>query len=222
MADPSLPTAHVELYLDIWERVGTDAWTVDRLRRADTTASETDADGDGPDVETALETLLAAGLVGRLDEERYRIRLSPDETLDDWVDQTVARVSSLHERVQSVRRDRERGAAPASLLDETVTFEGGTYLPVSVSTDATSAEVTRAVRSTLADQSDHDGVVLTSPAEAAAHVQRVADRLCNPDDGPPPSDDFEKVTSEVRGTNPDQLTYRLYLTACEQSVRTHD
>jgi hypothetical protein len=212
MAEPHLQPARIELYLDCWETFGTAEFPVERVR-----ATRTTHPGDAPtgrsrgDVETAVETLVASGLLERVGEDRYQIRLTPEDDLDDWIEHTVSRVSSLHEAVQSARSERD-ARAWASDRTAAVDFEGTTYLRLPVAPEATVAEVAKALTETFAGSPDQEDVVLTAPADEAAHVQHIADRLCDPDTDRVGSYSLQKVTTAVLGPDPDSLTFRLYLT----------
>ncbi|WP_336001081.1 hypothetical protein [Halorientalis halophila] len=212
MVEPHLPPTRIELYLDCWETFGTEEFPVERVRATQTTQADDAPSGRSRgDVQTAVETLVAAGLLERVGEDRYQVRLTPEDELEDWIDDTVSRVSSLHEAVQSARRDRD---ARVSESDRTaaVDFEGTTYLRLPVAPETTVAEVARALTDTFETDPDHEHVVLTAPADEAAHVQHIADRLCDPDTDRVGSYSLQKVTTEVLGPDPDSLTFRLYLT----------
>jgi len=209
---PPTLSAHIDRYLRLWETVKTREFTVDEVRRMWDTP-DIDWDGEQRQVRESLDTLVAYGLLDWHGDERYRIRLRPDEPLDKWLETMAPRVTGLYDAVQSATVER-KSSSPAGEQTERLEFEGATYDRRVVSSEETVESVVMELTDANPSRSDVDGVVLTAPADEAAHVQRIADQLC---DGDAMADlgqshRFEKVTSEVLGADPDALEYRLYLT----------
>lgn len=212
MVDPHPPRPQVELYLDTWETFGTQEFSLERFRETVGTPADDAGSGSGSgDAEPALQPLVAAGLLERTGEGRYEIHLTPEDELDEWIDHTVSRVSSLYETVQSARRERDEAVAGAARADA-IEFEGEAYLRTPVTPETTVSDVARALGDTFEANPDHDRAVLTAPADEAAHVQHLADRLCGDAADRLGSHSLQKVTTAVRGPDPESLTFRLYLT----------
>ncbi|WP_157525979.1 hypothetical protein [Halorientalis sp. IM1011] len=212
MSDQQLPTAHIELYLDCWETFGTAEFSPERCRATLTPpADDGRSDWERGDVERVAETLVAAGLLDRTAERRYQVRLTPDDDLDDWIDHCVSRTASLHEAVQSALGNRDSPASESTGAD-VVDFEGATYLRIPVTPETTVGDLASALSDTFDANPDHEHVVLTAPADEAAHVQHLADSLCGSDADQLESASLQKVTTQVLGADPDTLTFRLFLT----------
>jgi len=219
MADSLLPTItdRIDLYLALWDTVGDEAFTVEQLRRGDVNGRGRPwANLDESDLHAHLETLVAFGLLDWLGDDRYRIRLTPDDPLDAWFDRTAARTSELYEAVETAAEDRD--AADTTTDDrDVIRFEGETYLRTTISPEMTDEDVAAELTDLLGQASEHDTAALCAPADEADHVQRIADRLCDDAtmaDRPGP-DCFEKVTTQVLGNDPDALEYRMYLARCD-------
>lgn len=218
-ADTQLPEAAdcIERYLDAWELFGAAEFTTGEFHRVSLEAGHDRIPTD-EDLQRHLETLVAYGLLDWHGEDRYRVRVAPDATADSWVEQLAPRIERLHAQVQSIREDRTAGESRGS-EEEHVRYRGEQYLSVTV-TDAPTFERQTATLSESLESRSHANVVLRSPADEAARAQRFADELCDGDAmaelgrlGP-----FEKVTSEVVGSDPDNLEYRLYLTARDSNA----
>lgn len=205
---------HIERYLRIWETIGTQEFTIDDIRAGQNGHGDSSERGiDGTDLRESLDALVACGLLDSCGDDQYRLRLCPDEPLDDWLEAMAPRVTGLYDAVQSALSERETNDAPGENRRETINFEGATYLRKHVSPAETVEDVSAALIDLLDTHSVHDGIALTSPADEAAHVQRIADRLSDTEAaGARTNGGFEKVTTEVRGPDPDELEYRLYLT----------
>jgi len=217
MTETHLPelTGHLELYLTVWETVGREEFTADELRRKTATkGADSGPWGDDQNLQESLDELVAYGLLDWYGDGRYRIRLTPEESLDEWIEKTVDRVTTLHEAVQSVTQKQDGRGSTETAQTDTIQFEGTTYLRMAVAAGNSIEDVEQELTSLFEEQSDRNAVALTSPADDAAHVQHIADQLCDPKlmADRTNSYNFEKVTSQVLGTDPDNLEYRLYLT----------
>ena len=219
MADSLLPTItdRIDLYLALWDTVGNEAFSVEQLRRGDLNHREGAlANLADSDLRAHLETLVALGLLDWQGDDRYRIRLTPDDPLDAWLDRTAARTSELYEAVETAAEDRDAPESPTDDRD-VIRFGGETYLRTTVSPEVTSEDVAAELTELLGQASEHDTAALCAPADQADQVQRIADRLCDDAamaDRPGP-DCFEKVTTQVLGNDPDELEYRMYLARCD-------
>ncbi|WP_136718473.1 hypothetical protein [Halorientalis salina] len=222
-AESTLPglSKHIERYLRIWESVGTREFTIDDVRGIQSSQGDnTGREIDDRELRQSLDTLVAYGLLDSFGDERYRLRLRPDDRLDDWLETMAPRVTGLYDAVQSALSEREASDADGETQPETIQFEGTTYLRKPVSPTESVEDVAATLTDSLDTQSDLDSVVLTSPADEAARVQRIADRLSDTETtGNLPTGGFEKVTTEVKGPDPDALEYRLYLTRGDTSGR---
>jgi len=219
MADPLLPTIddRIDLYLALWTTVGEEAFTVDSLRRGD--ADDRDvpwASLTEGNLRDHLETLVALGLLDWQGDDRYRVRLSPEDSLDEWLEHTATRTSALYDAVETAAAERgDEDAVPDER--DVVQFQGETFLRTTVTPELTFEDVAGDLTELLGQASDHDAAALCAPADEADHVQRIADRLCDDEAmadrrGP---DCFEKVTTQVLGNDPDELEYRMYLVRCD-------
>jgi hypothetical protein len=185
----------LDLYLQIHERFGTSTFRPERL-------AEDAADVDRP-LTHLLDLLVAYGLLDRRADGQYRIRCAPDDDLDRWRTAADSRAERLHRLV-----GRESDGAPVAA--DLLTHEGGTFVSVHVGPDADFDAVETALVDALTVRASRDGVVVRSPGDLAADVQRFADRLC--DRGVEARDwRFEKVATDLIGAGKDDLEFRLFL-----------
>lgn len=207
MASTRLPELDncVTVYHSVWDEFETDTFSVSdlvvELHRRD--IDNDILDGGGP--RRQLNLLVAYGLLEKVSDDRYRIRSQPEETQLDWWERLEERVEILHDAVHETRED-ESSADDRPLL----TYRGRTYVSIFVDTETQLPEVIDALRDL---EQLHDGVALRSPATMANDVQDIADTLSEDD-----RDDirsFEKVNSEVKGTDSSDLEFRLYVTPQE-------
>lgn len=203
-------TARIDLYLDLWERRGTDEFTVETLPRELGGTGDTDLQGQ-------LDDLVALGLLDWHGEDRYQLRLAPNGSVDEWFATTAERVETIHDAVQDARRQRTDAPAVDG-ENETLSFEGEPYLRRAVSDDESFEQLAPALVAMVERSRAHSNVALCCPADEADHVQRLADRLTDPDEMADVADGrrFEKVTTQVLGPDPEDLEYRTYLTRRDQ------
>jgi len=215
-------SARIDLYLDLWERAGAAAFEVadlppdiGRTGRTDPDTTIAAREGDEERLRQRLEDLVAVGLLDRREDGRYRIRLTPTGSLDEWHAKSASRIDELHGAVQD-RLQRREGASPGR-EDPVVRFEEATYLSHTVDADVRFADLVAALDELLDGNPETSRVVLRCPGDDADRIQRHADRLCDPAEmasqGVAP---FEKVTTQVLGRNHDDLEYRLYLRRREE------
>lgn len=222
MADPPLPnlTDRIDRYLAIWESVGDAEFTIDSLRRVVDGRDGHPVAGSDGDLEADLETLVAAGLLDWHGEDRYQIRLTPEDSLEEWLETTAARTTLLYETIDAVATDRAGEDSDADERD-VVRFEGEQYVRTTVSPATTFEDVVADLTELIGPTTEQETAVLCTPADEADHVQRIADSLCDaatmadyPDAGR-----YEKVTTQVLGSDPDDLEYRMYLARRDDSTR---
>lgn len=203
MTSPRLPDLDdcVTVYLDVWDVFGTDTFSVgDLVVELHQRETDTDLlDGVGP--QRQIDLLTAYGLLEQVSGDRYRVRCQPDETQLEWWEQLEDQVEELHDAVHEKRRTVSEGGDRPLL-----TYRGHTYVSLFVDEGTPIADVIDEVHEI---NNLHDGVALRSPATLANEVQDIADELCSVTrDGIEP---FEKVNSEVKGSNSDDLEFRLFI-----------
>jgi len=201
----------IDLYLHAHDFYGVDTFGVDDLsRRLGGREDGTDLPARTDSLTRLLDLLTAYGLLDRHQDGRYRVRCEPDEGLDRWRASAATRVEALHRRVRRTvdlsPEERTRSPEP-----ETIRYDGNLFVSVLVK-DAADLDAARAdVRAAMDDHPEYGGVVLRSPGELAAEVQRFADELCEPAATPAGNRRFEKVTTNLVGTDKDDLEFRLLL-----------
>lgn len=184
----------LDLYLRIDEHFGSTPFTAERL------ADLTDRADAGRPLPHLLDLLVAYGLLERQGSDRYRVRCAPDDDPDRWRTAAVSRAERLRRLV---------GSNASADADETLAHEGTTFASVHVDDVDDVAAVERALVDAL-DVAEADGVVLRSPGDSAADVQRFADCLC--ERGAERRDwRFEKVATDLVGAEKDDLEFRLFL-----------
>ncbi|MFB6102171.1 MAG: hypothetical protein ABEJ73_06355 [Haloplanus sp.] len=206
MPNSTLPAIDdcLDIYRRIYDHFGTAAFSPERLADAldpDARAS------DGRSLTHLLDLLVAYGLLERRGRERYRIRCAPDESLDRWRTVAVSRTRRLHRLVD--------GTVPfsdgsVSQVDDALSHGGETFASVPVDHPDDFDAVETAVVGRFDARPACAGVVLRSPGDLAAAVQRFADRLC--DRGVAHRDwAFEKATTDLVGAQKNDLEFRLFL-----------
>lgn len=182
----------IEAYLAAYDRFGTDPFAPERLEPAD---------------RDLLELGVAYGLFA-FDGTAYRVRCEPGSGAERWERAVGARVT----RIQRAVSERARTAGDSDAAgDAGLTHGGDTFATAFVTADDDFDAVVDTVHAAAPE--DHDGVVLRSPADLANDVQRFADRLCEERaaaETPLPGS-FEKVASDVVGSDKDDLEFRLFL-----------
>ncbi|TYL36913.1 hypothetical protein CV102_19320 [Natronococcus pandeyae] len=171
---------------------------------------------DGPessasDLEYRLTLLVAYGLVDRIDDDRYRVRCSPDESPARWRERAAERAETLHRLITASTATQRPATAepdPGRLKRDDDTFAsvfvGGHDDVDSVATAA----------ATALDGGDAlAGIVLRTSGARADRAQRIADHLCAPEitDRTDLDSSFEKGFSDVVGDSKDELEFRLFL-----------
>lgn len=189
----------VDLYLRVHEQFGTRPFSPAQLSDLLDDAES----GDGRSLPHLLDLLVAYGLLDRLAADEFRVRCAPDDESERWRTAAIARTERLHRLVR-----RRLSDAPTS--DDVLTHDGAAFASVRVD-DADVDAVETALVDALDGVGDWcDGVVLRSPGDLAADVQRFADRVC--ERGVATRDwRFEKVTTDLVGSRKDALEFRLFL-----------
>jgi hypothetical protein len=194
----------LDQYRRAYEQFGTDPFDVSRLAR--------DSDGETDELEHALELLVAAGLVERTVRDRYRVRCTPEESVETWQEKAAPRLSLLHRRVQETSVDRGSRSTDDT---ETLTRDDEHFFGVQV-TPETDVESLVDTLTTTYDEETYDGVVLRTRGNRADVAQRLADRLEGDDAGRADARNqfvggFEKIHTDLVGDHKDALEFRLYL-----------
>lgn len=198
--------ACLSLYSDIWDAFGTDRFEPDDLARHERARELRLPD----DPRLHLELLVAYGLLDRINGSEFCIRCPPNESA--WQDRFADRAEQLYSAVQAVREKRTRSGARC------VTHRGRTYARIDVAENATVETVANRIDAFVEMDRLRDGVVLCCPADQAGIAQSIADGLGDPNEsGTILSLAFEKVASEVTGTDTDALQFRLYIAPVEQN-----
>lgn len=192
----------VTVYLDAWNEFGSDAFSVsdavDELHQRD-------AADNGPDdssLQRQLDLLAAYGLLEKVPESRYRVQCRPEETQLEWWERLESQVETLHDAVHETHRTESIENEHALL-----TYRGHKYVGFFVDDQTEFSDVVNDLRDV---EELHNGIALRSPATIADSVQDLADRLC--DANKEDVQAFEKVNSEVKGADNDDLEFRLYVT----------
>lgn len=192
----------LDRYVRAYERFGTDAFDASRLA--------TDAESAADEAASDLTLLAAAGLLERIGDGRYRVRCTPDESVDAWREKLAPRLTLLHRRVREVRDATPTNGGGDDGPGETLTYDGESFLGVSVSPETDRESLTDTLAAAYDDS--HAGVVLRVRADRATVAQRLADAL---EDGKLPDDAFdgrfEKVHTNLVGAHKDALEFRLYM-----------
>lgn len=207
---PAIETC-VDLYVEICDSYGTDVFDPESLsQRLGSREGGTDLPADVRSLIRLLDLLAAYGLLLRHPDGRYRVQCAPDEDLDRWRVNAVDRIESLYRRVQRATGSSPDGSTddsdPEQLRRAGVTFAS---LRVTDPTDLDSARTT--VRTVLDERPECAGIVLRSPGELAAEVQRFADELCESQSTATGGRAFEKEATELVGDHKDDLEFRLFL-----------
>lgn len=147
-----------------------------------------------------------------LNDGKYQLNCSVDASEDTWattlhnhadeVQQAITNQSNLYDTANHEN-------------DSPTTLSWGDEVFISVFVDETDDFDSVVDSVATVDLSDRAGVVLCSPGDYANEVQRFADRLCNI---PEQSDNlvvttFDKVSSDVTGSEKNSLEFRIYLRA---------
>lgn len=201
----------IDLYVQIHDLFGTDVFDTDDLsRRLETRDTGSELPTDLRPMTRLLDLLSAYGLLDRLRDGRYRVRCEPDESLDRWRAKTATRVESIYERVHQTMGPYRDEPTVGSGREE-LWNDGDAFVSIRLtdSTDLQSAQTF--VQAAMKDRSECAGIVLCSPGELAAKVQRFADRLCEPAATASGEPAFEKVTTDLVGDDKDDLEFRLFL-----------
>lgn len=205
----------IDLYLHAWQFFGDRAFTPGTLaKRLVDHERDIEYITDEDEPERHLDLLVAYGLLGWTEDDHYRVESAPNEDLETWQERQATRTEVLHEYVQ--RHYEDRTTDPEVEGDDHLRRHGETFASVDVDDEVGSSELTDRVMTVMDAGADVAGVVLRSPAALTAHVQQLADDLCNRERmadascGP-----FEKATADVVGEHKDDLEYRLYLREME-------
>ncbi|WP_265108728.1 hypothetical protein [Halosolutus halophilus] len=196
----------IEAYLTAHASFGSDPFS------AADVADQVDGDeSSASDVEYRLTLLVAYGLVDRIDDDRYRIRCSPDESITQWRERTAERAETLHRLVTDPTADRRTASDDANV--ELLRQDGDPFASVFVFEHDDAESVARTAATALTRDESAAGVVLRASGARANHVQRIADQLCTSDiaDRTDLERPLEKGLSDVVGESKDALEFRLFL-----------
>jgi len=202
--------ACIDLYTRLYDRHGRAAFDPESLSRR-----SADGDEEPPGDESLprlLDLLVAYGLLDRTREGRYRVRCAPDERLDRWQARTATRVETLHGLVpRTTSGSPGRSPSGSGGGRETLRHAGDEFASVRVTGADDLDSVTIALREALAEAPSAVGVVLRSPGDLAADVQRLADELPSGVEVDDETWSFEKATTDLVGEDKDHLDFRLFL-----------
>jgi len=190
---PDLDEA-VDCYLAVWRRHGDDPFTADALL-SEFEAHQYGIDPATTDVPATLDLLTAYGLLDREDGE-YWIRCRPDEDVGAWLERQEPRVERLHRAVRTAREE-----SPDAGDGGNEQYRGERYAPVAFDAVDDAADLLARATESLSGDDRLAGVVVRAPGTVAGEVQDVVDR----------SERLEKVGSAVKGDDPDDLEFRMYL-----------
>lgn len=198
----------IDLYLAVSDRYGDEAFRPSGLSPGLGDGDEA-ASSDDDSTVRRLELLCAYGLLDRRADGTYEVRCAPGDSLEHWRASYEPRIETLYRLVEESKRspsaERSGGDDSASLW-----LDGDAFARIRISGEPDEGSTRRRVRSLLEARPSVDGVVLCSPGERAATVQRIADELCGAEtaEGVPP---LEKETTELAGADKDRLEFRLFL-----------
>lgn len=201
----------IDLYVQVHDLYGADVFDPDDMsRRVRTRVAGTDLPTDVRSLTRLLDLLCAYGLLDRHHDGRYQVRCAPDESLDRWRAKTATRVESLHHRVDRATnpaRDEPTGDSGRA----TLRHEGDAFASVRVSHPGDLDSARADIPTAMDEHPECAGIVLRSPGELAAAVQRFADELCDPEATASGVSAFEKVTTDLVGDDKNDLEFRLFL-----------
>ena len=202
--------ACLSLYSVIWNAFGTKDFETSELlaERYEREANQDILSSDDPSQH--LELLVAYGLLEQINEDVYRARCTPDETKREWQNQFADRAERLHTVAQSTR---EKRTTIDSSDEIDITYRGQTYVSIFVDDDVTLETVIERIDELVERDRLHAGIALRCPADQADIAQHIADDLTDPNEVTKTVSPFvfEKVNSEVKGTDSDALQFRLYV-----------
>lgn len=206
----------IELYLDAWALFGDREFTpADLTQRIVERGRNTNIITGTNEPANRLDLLVAYGLLGRDDGDRYRVRCAPTENVDVWQRRGRSQLETLREHVTDRYERRTSGSERNDERDDLLGHDGAVYARIYVEETETPTAVIENAPEQSAASPSAAGIALCCPAAEAGHAQQLADSLCNGDVAEADGDGFEKVTSEVVGEHKDALEYRLYLRKVE-------
>lgn len=201
----------IDLYVQVHDLYGAGAFDTDDLsRRLSTLDDGTALPTDVEPLTRLLNLLCAYGLLNRHRDGRYRVRCAPDESLDRWQAKTATRVESLYQRVHRTMnpsRDKPTGDSGRTAL----WHDGYAFASIHVTDSADLNSAQTSIQTAIDEHPECAGIVLRSPGELAAEVQRFADGLCEPAATASGERAFEKVTTDLVGDDKNDLEFRLFL-----------
>jgi hypothetical protein len=207
---PELDTS-VSLYHRLWKTFGDASFSAAAIP-ARLEPGEDEPPRSVDTAERALDRLVAAGLVRRIDESRYQIRCKPGESAVDWHAALGPHIEAIHRRIHASEPDTD-SLADGDERADVLSHGGEAYVAIPVDEDtAFPALVARLAR--LVARDTPAGVVLQARATEAATVQAFADMLYDAAEMERLSCPvrFDKEYSVVVGEEKDALEYRLFLT----------
>lgn len=170
-----------------------------------------DVDSPNSDVDRRLNLLVAYGLLDQFDDERYRLRCSPDEGVTRWQERALERVDMVHRLVTDAMAKRQEPSD--DLRAELIRWDGDAFASVFVSERDDLESVATTATTAFSCGESVAGIVLRTAGEAAGHAQQLADQLGAPDvpDRTDLEQPLEKEGSDVVGDSRDALEFRLFL-----------
>lgn len=200
----------IDLYVQVHSLYGEDTFEPEGLSRRSSTRDDwTDLPTDVDSLTRLLNLLTAYGLLDSRRDGRYRVRCAPNENLECWRSKAATRVESLYERVH--RTNSSRDASIATAGPETFYHGDEPFASVRVTDSADFKTVQTSIRAAVGERPDCAGIVLRSPGELAAEIQRFADVLCESEPTTGGERAFEKVTTDLVGDDKNDLEFRLFL-----------
>jgi len=187
--------ACVRLYRQAYLEHGSERFTRDQLEESEFTT----------DIPQLLDLSVAYGII-ECDGVSYRISVEPDATTEDRRSTLQTHADRIAQALNGDDVDSRTTRSPDEIDLGDETFES-VFVSESDDFDSVVDSIT-AITS-----SGSDGVVLRSDGEHANEVQRFADRLCTPSElsGTQGATQFQKESSDVVGSDKDELEFRLFL-----------
>lgn len=213
-------TSSIETYVDVWNAFGDREFAVDDLIEQSIDDEDRPVPARG-ELETRLDTLVAAGLLRWDGRDRYQVWCKPGESVTDWQAKLEPRTDVVHDLVREEMERRDLARTPEEVGVEHVEHDGERFTSVNVDADDPTLEEQLPVVVNVLDAArggDHAGIVLRTAGDGAAQVQRLGDAFCDDEvmvDASCPYR-FEKETSTVVGDDADALEYRLFLRTIER------
>lgn len=189
--------ACARLYRQAYREHGSERFTRDQLEESEFRT----------DITRLLDLSVAYGMI-EFDGVSYRISVEPDAATERW----RSTLQTHANRTLQALDDANINSHDTTRSTDEIDLKNETFGSVFISESDDFDSVVDSVKTVISSGSD--GVVLRSGGEYANKVQRFADRLCTPSElsGIQGTIQFQKESSDVVGSNKDELEFRLFLT----------